>query len=106
MEKLILGLLISAFININSINAQPLKLGAFTFGNNRENKISETPPLKKQDFITEEQDKNDDLKADVKNQKAFRKIHKKEIRKTKRLGKKYESNHALNAGRRKEKIGL
>jgi hypothetical protein len=102
MKKLLAGLMIFTIVNINSINAQPLKIGSITIGNEK----TEGRPLKKWDFLSKKQEIKEDSKANAREEKEFNKVHKKEMKKMKRLSRKYENHHGLSTRRRKEKTGF
>jgi hypothetical protein len=110
MKNLILGLLFTTVINVVSLKAQPLyqranpdKINAITIGGHKYKKGHQ---LKKEDYITENEDRNEDEKMQAKTKRKYNKLHKKEERKTEKIARRYQRKPRINEIKSKEEVGL
>jgi hypothetical protein len=112
MKNLILGLLFTTVINAVSLKAQPLyqradpdKINAVTFGS-RKGMKSKKGQLKKEDYVTEREDKKAEEKMQAKTTRKYNKMLKKEEKKTKKIARRYQRKNGLNKIKPKEEAGL
>ena len=110
MKNLILGLLFTTAINVVSLKAQPLyqranpdQINAITIGGHKSKKGRQ---LKKEEYITENEDRKEDEKMQTKTKRGYDKVHKKEERKTEKIARQYQRKRGISKIKPKEEVGL